>query len=96
MGKSVLVIDTPETCLECMFCHEFNDGIEAYCYVTDDNEDKESMREIQCEDGYCQGKPDWCPLKELPGEIHNDSLYDEYEDGYDMGWNRLLELIVNR
>lgn len=66
MSKSVLVIDTPETCSECVFCNEFNEGIEAYCFVTDDDKDKDSMKEINCKDGYCQGKPAWCPLKPLP------------------------------
>ena len=32
-------------------------------------------------------KPDWCPLKEVPEEEHNDYKYDEYCDGYDDGWN---------
>ena len=29
MSKSVLVMDTPETCWDCMFCFEINDGIDA-------------------------------------------------------------------
>ena len=58
MSKSVFVIDTPETCLDCQFCYELDEGVEDI--------DTSLMKKIDCEYGYCQGKPDWCPLKELP------------------------------
>lgn len=84
MSKSVLVMDTPETCLDCMFCFELDEGINACCSVMSD---KGLCRDIQCDGGYCQSKPNWCPLKEVPEEVHNDYKYDEYCDGYDDGWN---------
>ena len=31
MSKSVLVIDTPENCLDCQFCYELDEGVEACC-----------------------------------------------------------------
>lgn len=36
MSKSVLVIDTPETCIDCIFCQEYRTKSReyAYCYVT--------------------------------------------------------------
>ena len=37
---------------------------------------------------------DWCPLKELPDETHNDEYMDEYCDGYDNGWNSLRKKIL--
>ena len=40
MDKSVLVMDTPKTCLDCMFCFELDEGIEACCSVAADEEDK--------------------------------------------------------
>ena len=88
MNKSVLVMDTPKTCLDCMFCFELDEGIEACCSVTADEEDKSLCKKIICENGYCNNKPDWCPLKELPKEEH-DTYYkmDEYNDGYENGWN---------
>lgn len=36
MSKSVLVVDTPETCLDCGFCFELDEGINACCLVMDD------------------------------------------------------------
>ena len=65
MSKSVLVIDTPESCLDCQFCYELDEGIEACCSIMDDDKDKSLMKEIDCEDEYCQGKPDCCPLQIL-------------------------------
>lgn len=66
MSKSVLVIDTPETCVDCQFCYELDEGVEACCSISDDDKDTSLMKKIDCEYGYCQGKPDWCPLKPLP------------------------------
>lgn len=50
MGKSILVIDTPESCRECP-C--FLETATDCCGVNE--------KDI---DGH--GKPDWCPLQELP------------------------------
>ena len=72
MDKSVLIMDTPKTCLDCMFCFELDEGIEACCSVTADEEDKSLCKEIICENGYCNNKPEWCPLKELPKEENGD------------------------
>ena len=52
------------------------------------------MKKIDCEYGYCQGKPDWCPLMDLPKKDNLDDPYDEYYTGYRGGWNRCLEEIV--
>lgn len=87
MSKSVLVMDTPETCLDCMFCFERNEGVEAHCSVVSGDEYKGFFRCIECDGGYCQGKPDWYPLKEVPEEEHSEYCFDEYCDGYDNGWN---------
>ena len=35
-------------------------------------------------------RPDFCPLRELPEQEHNDNEYDEYSDGWDAGWNACL------
>lgn len=87
ISKSVLVMDTPKTCLDCMFCFELNEGINACCSVMSDENDKGLCRDIQCDGGYCQNKPKWCPLKEIPGKEYNEYCFDEYSDGYDDGWN---------
>lgn len=93
MSKSVLVIDTPETCLDCMFCFELDDG-DACCSVMSDENDNSICKDIQCDGGYCQNKPEWCPLKELLEEEHNEYCLDEYCDGYDDGWNTFRSRIL--
>jgi hypothetical protein len=93
MSKSVLVIDTPETCLDCIFCHEFDEGKEAYCYVTDGDKGSEFMKRIECEDGYCQGKPDWCPLKPLPEKMTGVVLIEHWS-GVKKGWNGCIDAIA--
>ena len=96
MSKSVLVIDTPENCLDCQFCYELDEGVEACCSISDDDKDTSLMKKIDCEYGYCQGKPDWCPLMELPDKDDFDDLYDEYYTGYHDGWNDYLREITGR
>mgnify|MGYP007039828540 FL=1 len=58
-----------------------------------DENDKGLCRDIQCDGGYCQNKPNWCPLKELPG-----GEYDEYTcdlwDMWNSGWNECLKTIL--
>lgn len=56
MSKFILVIDTPETCLDCKFCREIQEGIEACCELSDGSNDKELWRMIEAD--YCQEKPD--------------------------------------
>lgn len=94
MSKAVLVIDIPEICIDCQFCCEFHKQTKACCSITDDDKDKSLMKEIDYEYGYCQGKPDWCPLMDLPEKDNFDDPYDEYYTGYRDGWNRCLEEIT--
>ena len=90
MSKSVLVIDTPENCLDCQFCYELDECVEACCSISDDDKDTSLMKKIDCEYGYCQGKPDWCPLKELP----NKKNWGEIFNGNVKGWNDCLKEII--
>lgn len=66
MSKSVLIIDTPESCMDCRFCRELDEGIEACCEMESEPDDKTLCRMIDVSYSYCEQKPIWCPLKELP------------------------------
>lgn len=90
MSKSVLVVDTPKTCSDCVFCFEF--GIGLACCLMASGEESDSWIDIDCD--HYKNKPNWCPLKELPEEEHNDYYLDEYCDGYDDGWNTLRGKIL--
>ena len=92
-NKSVLILDTPETCVDCQFCCEFHEGTKACCSITDDDTDKSLMKEIDCEDGYCQGKPDWCPLKPLPEKMTGVVL-TEHWGGVKKGRNGCIDEIT--
>lgn len=94
MRKSVSIMGTPDSCCDCRFCRELDEGIEACCELMEDEDDSTCCRMIETEFGYCQEKPIWCPLKELPDEIHSKEYLDEYCDGYDDGWNSLRKKIL--
>lgn len=97
MSKSVLVIDTPENCSDCQFCYELDEGVEACCSISDDDKDASRVKKIDCEYGYCQGKPDWCPLKPLPEKkeyVDPTSSAKAKKNIIAVGWNTCINTIV--
>lgn len=93
----MLVIDTPKNCLDCQFCYELDEGVEACCSISDDDKDASLMKKIDCEYGYCQGKPDWCPLKPLPEKkeyVDPTSSAKAKKNIIAVGWNTCINMIV--
>lgn len=91
--KGFIITNIPETCLDCQFCYELDEGIEACCSITNDPNDTSLMREI--DEKYCQDKPDWCPINELPDK---KPLYAENGDRplgweFNVGWNGCITKI---
>lgn len=85
MRKSVLVMKTPEKCLDCNLCALDMDGsLSCYYY----------KKEICSNVGENNSRPEWCPLRELPEEDHENHYPDEWEDGYTDGWNDCLREIM--
>lgn len=86
MSKSVLVIDTPERCIDCEIGQNYSSIIETcvFCPIAG----KSTL------DGEVESIPDWCPLMDLPEKDDFDDPYDEYYTGYRDGWNRCLEEIT--
>ena len=89
MSKSVIVIDTPNSCIECPCC--IRTEMDTYCGMTD----------MQLEYDFEQrmyARHNWCPLKELP-EKHKELSIKEYEFGsiglaFTQGWNACLKNIL--
>lgn len=88
MAKAVLVIDMPESCFGCNFCHiNCSDGEEDSC---------QALEVARLVDSDTYEKPDWCPLRELPEKM------PDLEHGYEnveksiirIGWNACLEKIT--
>ena len=91
MSKSVLILETPEDCGDCRFCRELDEGINACCELMDDENDSSLCRMIETEWGYCQQKPDWCPIKKLP---ERRRYGEEFFNGDVKGWNDCLKAIL--
>lgn len=93
MSKAVLVMDMPDVCMDCEFCMEIHEGLEACCILVADNDDSSFCREI---DDYCQGKPEWCPMKPLPEKKEVCGKYpqpDRIVPSYKIGWNACIDAI---
>ena len=76
-GKSVLVVDTPNTCKECkcqmmLVCVPADEDIDEYVNPS-------------------KTKPDWCPLKDLPQKI--EGKREKFMPTYSLGWNDCLDAI---
>lgn len=98
MSKSIVVVDTPETCVDCIFCQEYGIGSRkyAFCYVTNGDSEND-MKLIDCIYGYRQSKPDWCPLKLLPEKKSTTAPVSNYEVQKNLfadGWSACLREIT--
>lgn len=92
MAKAVLVMDMPESCKKCVFCRGLN-ACKLNKYLVGDRICTIYTVDKQIMEG---GKPDWCPLRELPEKM------PDLEHGYEnveksiirTGWNACLDAIA--
>ncbi len=94
MPKAVLVMDMPESCKKCVFCRGLN-ACKLKKYLAGDRICTIYTVDKQIMEG---GKPDWCPLRELP-EKKEELAIEQYEFGglgkaFVSGWNACLDAIA--
>lgn len=96
MGKGIVIVDIRETCLDCDFCYEIDEGTLACCTRVHDENSIYNRRVI--DNDYCQDKPDWCLIKEVPiklEELKNPySMGDYQRKGFSRGWNKCIDEIM--
>ena len=92
MAKAVLVMDMPESCKKCVFCRGLN-ACKLKKYLVGDRICTIYTVDKQIMEG---GKPDWCPLRELPEKIPElKSGYEEISKSIHRdGWNACLDEIL--
>ena len=81
MAKAILVMDMPECCADC-YCGYFERDIKELNLVCG----------ATGEDANNVGKPDWCPLRELPEKANHPDYCDNGR--FDKGWNACLSEIL--
>lgn len=100
MSKSVLLIDTPKNCYECLFGHEwFGDTAhkaccELYCSL---RVEEEALISAKYYKQKSKAKPDWCPLKPLPEKkeyINSNSNIEATKNIAAAGWNACIDEIT--
>lgn len=89
MSKSILVIDTPDSCSKCKI--RFDDEYSNWCPY--DNPEPNGVWQY-VENGT---KPNWCPLKPLPDKRDENGIWtmngyieDKYSDGYNACIDEIL------
>lgn len=80
MSKSVLVIDTPESCRSC-YLRGFTLNLQ-YC--------RGKLKDIKD----TSTKPDWCPLMDLPEKDNGDYPANTSDSGFAEGWNQCIDEIT--
>lgn len=83
MGKSILVIDTPECCDYCPVGRIFGMAGQVECKAFIGISVNDDGRTI----------PDWCPLQKMPERADHPCHCDNGR--YDKGWNDCLDQILN-
>lgn len=88
MSKSVLVMDTPESCINCKVGQNMSNCMETCirCPIAGKcalNEEAESI-------------PDWCPLKPLPEKFDGEKSrkLGDFEPLFKIGWNGCIDEIT--
>ncbi len=76
MSKSILVIDTPECCGKCP------------CFL----EVATDCCGVNGKDIDSHGKPDWCPLKDVPEKMTDENRW--YSEDYARGRNTCIDEIL--
>lgn len=89
MGKAILVIETPDKCLDCdLYVLDMDGSIS--CYY--------NKKEICNNVGENNSRPNWCPLKLLPERKEYIVPIDNVESQKDIiavGWNACLREITD-
>ena len=88
MAKAVLIMDMPECCADCCCGYFERDSKELNLICGATGEDANNV-----------GKPDWCPLRELPEKKVADKrlaispLTEGQLNDFEKGWNACLDAI---
>lgn len=91
MNKSILVIDTPERCLDCP-CHftgmiRINpSGKERHIPISCGISNKDIMSD--------EVKPAWCPLREVLGKMDPSDYCDDDREAFCNGYNTAIDEIL--
>ncbi len=83
MAKAVLIMDDmPECCADCCCGYFERDSKELNLICGATGEDANNV-----------GKPDWCPLRELPEKKETNYYMNNKGKGIVEGWNACLDAI---
>ena len=87
MSKGYILVDVPEKCSQCSFW---------FAKATEPVEYRCMAKQRQLEN--LNGRPDWCPIRELPEEMEVCGKYPQPGKpvpSYRIGWNDCLKTIIS-
>lgn len=96
MSKSVLVMDTPENCYDCLFGISYCGELEyvGYCELAGCLDYDVILMTEEHYDCESKSRPDWCPLMDLPEKDNGDYPANTSDAGFAEGWNQCIDEIA--
>lgn len=80
MTKGIILIDMPESCVECDFCEG-----SSFCEYPHIN---------RLVTSYIRSRPDWCPIKPMPEKIIYKNRQGLLQEQLALGWNACIDDIL--
>lgn len=99
MKKAILVMDMPKVCLDCPMCfkaEEMSIDFLVYKHLYTCRFVPSDVEDFYIEN-IAKGKPDWCPLREIPDKKEMCGKYPQLDGitrSYKVGWNACIDEIV--
>lgn len=98
MSKAILIMDMPNSCVECEF-QANNVRDDPICILCTESciEQFVTKDEYKRIDTDLKSKPDWCPLRSMPEKMQVCGTYpqpDGITPSYKFGWNACIDEIL--
>ncbi len=102
MSKAILVMDMPSSCLECPFRYKSEEmplGNFTYqslfrCKNEPINISEDDGDIVYLNDVMMKGKPEWCPLREVPQKHTIHCIDTTHHRHVKQGWNYCIDTIL--
>ena len=88
MAKGIIVTTMPVSCRECVCWRGAGESDKGHiCCLTE-----KGIKEYVAKDT----KPDWCPIKPLPGKMDYQTRHGLLQEQIMVGWNMCIDEILGR
>lgn len=92
MAKGFILVAVPERCSMCRYMYRTDEDY-CFCRVEGYGFDYQVNEYMQSTP---KGKPDWCPIRELPKRRVGYLFSSDHKDNYKHGWNACIDYMEGK